>query len=123
MKKANKDYNTDWWYKSQGLDIEGISQSQDLGKWYYNLHKHEIYENDIVPILGKNGNFSRPPRSFDRLYKREFPEKYKKVIERRKEKMLTNIIQQEQQTDMDYLEMLDTKELKTNNFKDLRGAI
>lgn len=123
MKKANKDYNSDWWYQSQGLDIEGISQSQDLGKWYYDLHKHEIYEKDLVPVLGKNGSFSRPPRSFDRLYKREFPKEFEKVIEKRKEKMLTSMLQKEAQTDMDYLQMLESIELKTNQFKDLRGAI
>ena len=123
MKKANKDYNSEWFYKSQGMDIEGISQSQDLGKWYYDLHKHEIYENDYVPVLGKNGNFSKPPKSFDRLYNIEFPEHYKKVVQRRKEKMLTNLLQQENQTDMDYVTMLESKELITNDFKDIRGAI
>lgn len=123
MKKANKQYDSEWWYKSQGMDIEGISQSQDLGKWYYELHKHEIYENDYVPVLGKNGNFSRPPKCFDRLYKKEFPEKYKEVINRRKEKMLISMIQKEYQTDMSYREMLESEELKTNQFKDLRGAI
>lgn len=123
MKKVNKQYNSDWWYQSQGLDIEGISQSQDLGKWYYDLHKHEIYEIDLVPVLGKNGNFSRPPRSFDRLYKKEFPKEFEKVVERRKEKMLTSLMQKEQQTDMDYLQMLEAEELKTAEFKDLRGAI
>lgn len=123
MKKANKDYNADFWYKSQGMDLEAISQSQDLGKWYYDIHKHEIYETDKVPILGKNENFSRPPRSFDRLYKKEFPVEYEKVIKRRKEKMLTSMMQKEYQTDMDYLQMLESEELKTNQFKDLRCVI
>lgn len=123
MKKANKEYNSEWWYKSQGLDTEGISQSQDLGKWYYDLHKHEIYENDYVPVMGRNGNFSKPPKSFDRLYNIEFPEHYKKVVQRRKEKMLSSLLQKENQTDMDYLSMLESEEQKTNDFKDLRGAI
>lgn len=123
MKKANKEYNSDWWYEAQGLDIEGISQSQDLGKWYYDLHKEEIYKKDLVPVLGKNGNFSRPPRSFDRLYKIEYPEKFKEIVKRRKEKMLTGMIQKEAQTDMSYKEILESEELKTNQFKDLRSAI
>lgn len=123
IKKANKEYNSEWWYKAQGLDIEGISQSQDLGKWYYDQHKDEIYEQDLVPVLGKNGNFSRPPRSFDRMYKIEHPDKWKKVIEKRKEKMLTAMIQEESLTDMNYLEILNSKELKDKQFKDLRGAI
>ena len=74
-------------------------------------------------MLGKNGNFSKPPRSFDRLYKREFPEQYAKVIERRKELMLTNMLQEEMQTDMDYLSILESKELKDKQFKDIRRAI
>lgn len=123
MKKANKNFDSEWWYKSQGLDVERISQSQDLGKWYYDLHKHEIYENDYVPVLGNNGNFSKPPKSFDRLYKAEFPEEYQKVVAKRKEQMLTSMLQQEQQTDMDYLSILESEELKTKQFKDLRGAI
>lgn len=123
MKKANKDYKNDWWYNAQGLDIEGISQSQDLGKWYYDQHKHEIYEIDLVPVLGKNGNLSRPPKSFDRLYKKEFPKEFAKVIEKRKEKMLSNMIGKEKQTDMDYLSMLESEELKQKEFKDIRRAI
>lgn len=123
MKKANKEMNNEWWYKAQGLDIEGISQSQDLGKWYYDLHKHEIYKNDLVPVLGKNGNFSKPPKSFDKRYKKEYPEKYKEVVQRRKEKMLNNMLQEEQQTDMDYLSILESKELKDKQFKDIRSAI
>lgn len=123
MKKANKEYDSEWWYNSQGLDKEGISQSQDLGKWYYDLHKHEIYEKDLVPVLGKDGNFSKPPKSFDRLYKREFPKEYDKVIKRRKELMLTNILQEEAQTDMDYVSRLESKELKNKQFKDIRRAI
>lgn len=123
IKKANKDYDNSWWYNSQGLDIEGISQSQDLGKWYYDIHKHEIYEKDMVPVLGKNGNFSRPPRSFDRMYKKEFPKEFTKVIEKRKEKMLTSMLQEEQQTDMDWLGILKSKQLKNDQFKDLRRTI
>lgn len=123
MKKANKEYNSDWWYEAQGLDIEGISQSQDLGKWYYDIHKHEIYQNDLVPVLGKNGEFSRPPRSYDRMYKKEFPKEFEKIVERRKEKMLTGLMQKETQTDMSYWQMLESEELKTQDFKDLRGAI
>lgn len=123
MKKANKDYQSEWWYKAQGLDIEGMSQSQDLGKWYYDLHKHEIYNRDLVPVLGKNGNFSKPPRSFDRMYKKEFPKLYAEVVERRKEKMLTNMLQEELQTDMDYLSIMASKELKDKQFKDLRRTI
>ena len=123
MKKANKDYNSEFWYKSQGMDLEAISQSQDLGKWYYDLHKHEIYKIDKVPILGKNDNFSRPPRSFDRLYKKEYPKEFEKVIKRRKEKMLTSMMQKEYQTDMDYLQMLESEEIKTNQFKDMRCTV
>ena len=123
MKKANKEYDSEWWYKAQGLDIEGISQSQDLGKWYYDQHKHQIYQFDLVPVMGKNGNFSRPPRSFDRMYKKEYPEEWEEVVKKRKEKMLTNMLQKENQTDMDYVGMLESEELKTNQFKDLRGAI
>lgn len=123
MKKANKEYQNEWWYKAQGLDIEGMSQSQDLGKWYYDLHKHEIYNRDLVPVLGRNGNFSKPPKSFDRMYKKEFPKLYAEVVERRKEKMLTNMLQEEMQTDMDYLSILESKELKDKQFKDIRRAL
>ena len=53
----------------------------------------------------------------------EYPEKFKEVIKRRKEKMLTSMVQKETQTDMSYKEMLESEELKTNQFKDLRSAI
>ena len=45
------------------------------------------------------------------------------IVKRRKEKMLTAMMQEEQQTDMDYLQILMSKELKNNEFKDLRSAI
>ena len=123
LKKANKTYDSEWWYNAQGLDKEAVSQSQDLGKWYYDLHKHEIYENDYVPILGKNENFSKPPKSYDRMYKEEYPKKYAKVVERRKEALLTSMIQEEEQTDMSYAEILESRELKDKQFKDIRRAI
>ena len=89
----------------------------------YDKYKNEIYKNDYVPVLGKNGDFSKPPKSFDRRYKKEFPKEYARVVNRRKELMLTNMLQEEMQTDMDYLSILESKELKDKQFKDIRRAI
>lgn len=100
---------------------ERVMMSDDLGQWYYEEHKNEIYERDIVPVMDNNGNFCRPPKSYDRRYKEEFPNKWKEVVARRKEAMKSVIRSEEQQTDMTYQELNNSKELKMSQFKDLRG--
>lgn len=120
LKKANKSYEP-WWYYAQGKKLEFICQSDDLGLWYYNAHKDEIYQRDLVPVKDKSGRFQKPPRSFDRRFKAENPKEMEKVLKRRKKLMLNNILSQEMQTDMDYDEILNSKELSINEFKNIRG--
>lgn len=120
LKKANKSYEP-WWYYAQGKKLEFICQSDDLGLWYYNTHKDEIYQRDLVPVKDKSGRFQKPPRSFDRRFKAENPEEMEKVLKRRKKLMLNNILSQEMQTDMDYDEILNSKEISINEFKNIRG--
>lgn len=121
LKKVNKDFDSAWWYASQGMAKERVMMSDDLGLWYYDLHKDEIYERDIVPVMDNNGNFCKPPISFDRRFKKENPEEYAKVVARREEQMISAIRSEEQQTDMTYQELNYSKELKMSQFKDLRG--
>lgn len=121
VKKINKEFNNDWWYAAQGMAKETISQSDDLGQWYYDEHKKEIYNIDIVPVMDNKGNFCRPPRSFDRRFKEEYPDKWKEVVKKRKEAMKSAIWDQEQQTDMTFQEIMSSKELIMSQFKDLRG--
>lgn len=121
LKKVNKDFDSSWWYAAQGMAQEQIMMSDDLGLWYYEENKNEIYKRDIVPVMDNNGNFCRPPRSYDRRYKKEYPTEWLKVVARRKEAMKSAIKSEEQQTDMTYQELNYSKELKMSQFKDLRG--
>lgn len=122
LKKANKNYEP-WWYIAQGKNLEFICQSDDLGLWYYEKYKDKIYSQDLVPIQDSKGNFQKPPRSFDRRYKAEFPKKFAKVLKKRKQALNTSILLEEQQTNMLYDEILESEELKAKQFKDLRGDL
>lgn len=119
LKKTKKQLD-DWFYESQGKKKEWISMSQSIGRWYYEKYKHEIYKTDTVPIKDNNGNVCRPPKSFDHLYAKEYPNEWKKVQERREKQANVAKWQQEQQTDISGYEYLKIKDMSQNQFKDLR---
>lgn len=120
MKKVTNGIDS-WYYEAQGKRKENLSQSQKIGRWYYDLHKHEIYETDTVPIKDAKGNLRKPPRAFDRLYKAEYPTEWEKVAERREKAKITALIAREEQTDLKGRKYLEVLAEKQKNFKDLRG--
>lgn len=121
LKKAKEQYD-DWWYQSQGKKKEWVSMSQSLGRWYYDLYKEKIYETDTVPVKDNNGNPCKPPRSFDRFYKKECPEKWKEVQAKREKAAIVAMQQREQSSDLKGYAYLQTVAEKKQQFKDLRGG-
>lgn len=119
--KKTKSNIDDWWYQSQGKLKEWQSMSQSMGRWYYEENKHKIYETDTVPVLDNNGNICKPPKSYDRLYKKEFPEKWEKIAAKRKEEALAAIYSEEQQTNIYGYKYKAVKEENLKEFIDLRG--
>lgn len=69
----------------QGRQPEYLSMSQGLGKDWYKKYKNDAYNTDQIYLRSK-GIFLTPPRYYDTLYEREFPEKLKLIKERRVEK-------------------------------------
>lgn len=120
LKKTKAQYD-DWWYESQGKDKEWVSMSDSIGKWLYDERKEQIYDMDTVPVKDNAGNLCRPPRSFDRFYKRENPEKWNRIKRKRQKAAETALKMQEQQTDLTGREYLLVKEEHYKQFKDLRG--
>lgn len=120
MKKIKAQYD-DWYYQSQGKRKEWLSMSDDIGKWYYDLHKDEIYKTDTVPIKDNHGNLCKPPKSYDRFYKRDNPKEWKRVqAKREKEAKIAEILKRNQ-TNKTTQERREAEELnKTKQFKDLR---
>ena len=67
------------------------SRQPGIGREYYELHKHEIYSQDQILIRNKKGAFYvKPPKYFDRLYEKEFPELWEEVKKKRKKDMITS---------------------------------
>ena len=59
-----------------------------IGEIYYQKHKDEIYKRDEIIVKNKEGVIhTKPPIYFDKLYEKEFPEKFKKIKEKRKKEM------------------------------------
>tara|TARA_B100001250_G_scaffold147622_2_gene126428 strand:+ start:1720 stop:2661 length:942 start_codon:yes stop_codon:yes gene_type:complete len=54
-----------------------------IGEEAYHKYKHRWYNNDF--IVNGNGIKMKPPRYFDKLYEKEFPEKYSAIKRARKE--------------------------------------
>lgn len=76
-------------YAEQGKQEEFIRMSRNpgIGMKYYNLHKLDIYAHDSMvmkTVKGNTGSF-KPPKAFDKLFKEEYPEEFKKIEKHRKE--------------------------------------
>lgn len=74
-------------YAMQGKIPEYVRMSRrpGIGTRYYERNKEKIYENDEViqrTIHGKVSSF-KPPKSFDKKFKEEFPEQWKLIKESR----------------------------------------
>lgn len=122
LKKTKASYD-EWWYKSQGKEKEWISMSQNIGKWYYDIHKDEIYEMDCVPVLDNHGQLQKPPRSYDRFYKRDNPKKWKEVQKRRQEQAETQTELLLKDTDLKEWEIREVREELSKQYKDIRRTI
>lgn len=122
LKKTKAQYD-EWWYKSQGKEPEWISMSDNIGKWYYDLHKYEIYKMDLVPVLDSAGQMQKPPKSYDRFYQRDEPEKWKEVQRKRKEQAETQTKLMLNSTDLSEWEIREVREELSKAFKDIRRSI
>jgi hypothetical protein len=56
-----------------------------IGEAYYHKYKHTIYGTNDFIVPDKNGVKMKPPRYFDKLYEKEFPEKFAKIKKARKD--------------------------------------
>lgn len=86
-KKLNTEVHNEEWYAEQGKIPEFIRMSKGIGKRYYEANKHSIYKLDSMvmkTVKGNTGNF-KPPKSFDKWFKEEFPEEFEKIEKKRRE--------------------------------------
>ena len=93
-KKVNGKESEEY-YTMQGQIPEFLRSSTQPGiaRQYYEDHKKEIYEKDKIMIVTKDGvQWSTPPKYFDRLLKKEDPEKMKWIKEQRRRKNI-NMLQ------------------------------
>lgn len=64
-------------------EYRSASTKPGLGKAWYDLHKHEAYQEDLVYI---DGHKLPLPKYFDKLYQQERPDNWELVVSERKEK-------------------------------------
>lgn len=65
---------------------EYIRMSRNIGRKWYEEHKGEIYETDEIitkTVKGRSGSI-KPPKAWDRLYEKEYPEAMALIKESRK---------------------------------------
>jgi hypothetical protein len=62
-----------------------MSRANGIGYDAYQKYKHNWYPNDF--IVNGNGIKMKPPRYFDQLYENEFPDKFEKIKNKRKENL------------------------------------
>lgn len=111
-KKISNDGDVEY-YAKQGKIKEYIRMSNrpGIGMNYYQNHKLDIYKNDSMimkTVKGNTGSF-KPPKAFDKLFKEEYPEEWKKIEIRRQKcanRARKNIYYT---TDMTDLQMLKIK--------------
>lgn len=89
MKKISNEPNSDLIYAEMGKIKEFIRMSRmpGIGANYYNAHKFDIYKTDSMimkTVKGNTGSF-KPPKAFDKWFKEEFPDDFKKIEKHRKE--------------------------------------
>lgn len=111
-KKLNTEQQSTQWYAENGKLKEFIRMSTHpgIGRKYYDLHKLDIYKNDSMvmkTVKGNTGSF-KPPKAFDKLFKEEYPEEFKKIEKHRKEmaeRSSRNIRRLTDYTDLEQLQM------------------
>lgn len=97
-------------YAEEGKLPEFVRMSRNLGRDYYERNKLKIYEYDEVimkTIKGNTGAF-KPPKAWDKLFKKEHPEEWEKIRKSRlkaAERSKALIKQLSDYTDADKLQM------------------
>lgn len=104
--------------KGQIKEFFRVSRMPGIGEIYYNQHKDEIYAKDEIIIKNKEGIISsKPPLYFDKLYQKEYPERFEEIKKRRKQQMKYSQKIKDTTTSVDRLDQLGiearSKEEKT----------
>lgn len=83
LKKLHDKNNEE--YAKEGKMPEFVRMSKGIGKKYYEQNKKTIYEHDEIIMRTVKGNVGafKPPKSWDKLFKEEFPDEWKKIHSRR----------------------------------------
>lgn len=96
--------------KGQSKEFFRVSRMPGIGEIYYQQHKHEIYERDEIIIKNKEGTISsKPPLYYDKLYEKEYPERFKEVKKRRIKQMRYNQKIKDTTTSLDRLDQLEVE--------------
>lgn len=108
--------------KGQVKEFFRVSNQPGIGREYYEKHKEEIYKDDKVLIRNAKGShWVKPPTYFDKLYEKEFPEKFEEIKRKRKKEMINNLYVKSQTTSLTRWEQLQieqaTKEIAGSTLK------
>lgn len=82
-KKLFKTSNKEIYYEHGKLPefVRMSTRDGGIGNDYYQEHKHEIYKNDEMIARTVKGNVSsvKPPKAWDKKFKKEFPYEFMKI--------------------------------------------
>lgn len=107
----NNTKTIDYYASGKEPEFNRMSRRPGIGMNYYKLNKAKIYENDEIIMKTLHGNVAHVKiKSFDRLFKEEFPEQFEKIQKRRKELADKTRKLSYTFTDLTDLEMLRLKE-------------
>ena len=112
-------------YARNGMIKEFLRCSKGIGKDYYIENRDKIYANDEIIIKNKKGTHKvKPPKYFDKLYKKDNEKAYKTIQRKRKSKAENLAKVTDTHSDKTRLERLaDQEEYKEDSMKALRRQI
>lgn len=88
-KKINGKLEEEAYAENQKKEFFRVSRMPGIGEQYYQEHKHNIYKRDEIIIKNKEGTITtKPPKYFDKLYEKEYPEEFKKIKAKRKKQIM-----------------------------------
>lgn len=86
LKKVCDDPESDF-YRSHKKEFVLMSRRPAIGKNWLDLYAKDVYPKDFYTC---NGRTVRPPKYYDRLFKLRCPEEFDSILQRRKEAIVKN---------------------------------
>lgn len=93
--------------KGQIKEFLRVSTRPGIARPYYEDHFKDIYSKDQIMVVKKDGvHYNKPPKYFDRIFKKEYPEIFEEIKEERNRKFNNMLKIKDSQTTISLWEQL-----------------